>query len=494
MKFQPPAAAVQLTAGAPNAHDLQRQTIDYPAAMSHADICQRVRTDFRDTVDHLCELVRIPSCSFPGYDPAHLTTSAEATAAWLREIGMPTVDVLTGDWPPCVLAHDHRAGPEQPTVLLYAHHDVQPPLREELWTSPAYEPTERNGRLYGRGAADDKAGIAAHAAALTAWYRERNALPVNVTVLIEGEEEIGSPHLEAFVSANRERLAADLIVIADVSNVATGIPTLTVSLRGIATWEVTMRALEHPVHSGMWGGAAPDPAQALCRVLSGLTASDGLIDVPGIPLPEPPAAALAALEQVPFERSEFLTALGALPQQHDAYPDGITMQRRMWYEPHFSINAIHAGGQPGAAGNVIMDQAWARISLRLVPGMDAQAISTQLAERIRELTPPCFEVEVTPGAAENAWSTATDDPVFARAAEAFASAYGREVVMVGSGGSIPFVGFLSQELGGIPALLVPVEDPDTRPHAENESVHLGDLEHTSAALADLLGRLARTGS
>jgi len=187
---------------------------------------------FPETVRRLSELVAIPSCSFPGFDPVHLEDSAQATAAWFRDIGLPEVELLRVEGiPPYVIARDHRAGPGKPTFLLYAHHDVQPPMREPLWTSPAYVPTVREGRLYGRGAADDKAGIALHAASIEAWYKSAGSLPVNVTILIEGEEEVGSDHLESFIQTHKDKLAADAVVIADLANYDTGVPSLTVSLR-----------------------------------------------------------------------------------------------------------------------------------------------------------------------------------------------------------------------------------------------------------------------
>ena len=458
-----------------------------PAAIDRA--MAAVDTDFEHTVARLADLVRIPSCSFTGSDPRHLGEAAEATADWLRAIGFPEVDLLRGDWPPYVLARDHRAGADAPTVLLYAHYDVQPPGRAELWTSPAYEPTARDGRLYGRGAGDDKAGIAANLAACAAWLQQDGRCPCNVTVWIEGEEEIGSPHLESFVARHLDALRCDAIVIADLGNVQTGVPTLTASLRGMVSCFVTLRALRGPLHSGMWGGPAPDPVVALTRMLGAMTDADGRIDWPGITIPAPDPGALADLERVPFDREGFATSMGVVAAGRARLTSGPECYRRAWYEPVFSINAIHAGGDRGSAGNIICDHAWARISLRTVPGMDVAATQVAMETRLRELAPDDMELTIEPEQQAQAWSTATDHPHFATCRAAFARGYEREPVTVGCGGTIPFVGALSERLGGVPALLVPVEDPDTRPHAEDESVHLGDLQRTTRSLAAFLGMI-----
>lgn len=455
-----------------------------------ADALAAASEAFPGTVARLRELVRIPSCSFPGFAPAELVRSAEACAGWLRAVGFEEVAIVTDSGPfPSVIARDHRAGPDRPTVLLYAHHDVQPPLDEREWRSPPFEPTERDGRLYGRGAADDKAGVAAIAGACGAWL-SRGRLPVNVTVLIEGEEEIGSPHIADLVERHREELSADCLVIADLVNVAVGVPTLTVSLRGLIAWRVTLRALAHPLHSGMWGGAAPDPAGALCRMLAALADERDRLRVPGVAVPEPDPAMLADLARVPFDRDAFADAMGALPAYRARMGDGAALYRAAWYEATVAVNALRAGGEPGQAGNVIVDHAWARLGVRLAPGMAAAATADAIERRLRELTPPGMELALERDAVNDGWRTATGHPAFAVAREAFRRGYGSEPVAVGCGGSIPFVTELSGRLGGVPALLVPVEDPDTRAHGANESVHLGDLERTTRSLAAFLGLLA----
>ena len=460
--------------------------------MSTQPVIETVRQQFAETVTKLQDLVRIPSCSFPGFDPKHLDESAAFVKEWIESLGFPECRLIEGHGPfPHVLAKDHRAGPDAPTILLYAHHDVQPPLRDDIWETPAYDPVIRDGRMYGRGSADDKAGVAAIMAACRAWYAQ-GALPVNVTVLIEGEEELGSPHLDGLVADHLEDLKADALVIADLVNVQTGLPSLTISLRGMVAMDVQVDALSKPLHSGMWGGRVPDPILALNKILASLTDDNGNLTIDGISVPEPDPQALADLARVPFDGEMFRQQAGMFPEAADLVADGATVYRDTWYKPHLSINGIRGGGAKGEAGNVIMDTAWARLSIRITPGMDPEEVAAKTEAALKNRAPAGVRVTVEHEACAPAWGTSTEHPYFAAAQQAFADGYGVEPVTIGCGASIPFVEGLSTSLGGIPAILVPVEDPDTNAHAENESVHLGDLENTAASLAAFLGILSST--
>ena len=453
-------------------------------AVAHA------RADFSHTVNQLKDLVRIPSCSFNGFDPAHVEASALATADWLRAAGYPEVRVsrLPGVLP-YVIAKDHRAGPLKPTVLLYAHHDVQPPLRDAVWTTPPHEPVERDGRLYGRGAADDKAGIALHCAAAAAWNRTAGQPPVNLTVVIEGEEEIGSPHFSDFLAAHADELQADCVVIADLANVDTGLPSLTTSLRGNVSLEIELRALKSPLHSGMWGGPVPDVTMALCRLLATCTHADGSLAIAGM-LDSVRAASAedkAGFARIPFTTERFAEQAGLL--HPSLIGDAVDVHTKLWRLPALAVNAIQAG-ERGKTGNVLMNAAWARIGIRIVPDMDGATVLRLLTDHLQQHCPAWATLKISDARAGEPWSTATDHPAFAAARAALEIGYGVAPVAIGCGASIPFVGEITARLGGIPALLIGVEDPACAAHAENESVHLADLESAIAAETALLGLLA----
>ncbi len=427
-------------------------------------------------LEALKNAVRIPSVSFEGYPAEEVKRSAKATAEWLKSSGLNKVEVweLPGTYP-CVYAEWLQAE-NAPTVLLYAHHDVQPPLRNELWHSPAFEPTERDGRLYGRGSADDKAGIAVHAASIAAWLKTAGTLPVNVKVLIEGEEEIGSPNLTSYLQYYRDRLQCDFLVLTDCANYDTGKPSLTTSLRGLVTLEVTVSGLKSPLHSGMWGGPIPDPVAGLCKIIATLTDEQGRVAVPGL-LDNviPPTAdeladfrALGMTEKIFREQAGVLDGVKLFAQNED-------LLVKLWREPSFSINAMRAGGS-GAVGNVLMDSAWARIGLRLAPSMDPEQCTFLLTEHIRHACPWGLHVEVKPEQGAKPWTTHPDHPVFEVAKRSLTTGYGSEAVCIGCGGTIPFVDHFTQVLGDVPALLVGIEDPYTNAHSENESLHLGDFD------------------
>jgi acetylornithine deacetylase/succinyl-diaminopimelate desuccinylase-like protein len=448
-------------------------------------VLARCDADFPATLERLQALVRIPSCSFPGYDPGEVEASAQATADWFRDLGMPDVGIvrLPGVHP-AVVARDHRAGPDRPTLLLYAHHDVQPPMREAVWTSPPFEPVVRDGRLYGRGAADDKAGIAVHAASIAAWYAQSGSLPVNVTVLIEGEEEVGSDHLAELLDTHFADLRADAVVIADLANHDTGLPSLTVSLRGLVAMELELRGLERPLHSGVWGGPAPDTVMAFCKMLASLTDSDGNLAVTGALDGIEPATAQERSDwrAIPFDRALWARQAGVAESLAPA--DSEALCEALWRRPALSVNAIQAGTR-GQVGNVLMDAVWARMGIRVVPGMDPHRLARLVEEHLHAVTPEGMTLTVSLESAAPAWSTATDHPLFAASREALELGYGTAPVAIGCGASIPFVEAITRRLGGAPALLVGVEDPWCNAHSENESVHLGDLRSAIRAQAAL---------
>ncbi|HEX2613722.1 MAG TPA: M20/M25/M40 family metallo-hydrolase [Fibrobacteria bacterium] len=427
-------------------------------------------------LESLKALARIPSVSFSGYDPENVRKSARAAAEWLKASGMPMVEIWElPDTFPCVFA-EWKGAEGAPTVLLYAHHDVQPPMREELWKSPPFEPTERDGRLYGRGTADDKAGVAVHAASVAAWLKTSGTLPVNVKILVEGEEEIGSPNLAAYLTHYKDRLACDVMVLTDCANYDVGKPSLTTSLRGLITMDVTVSALKSPLHSGMWGGPIPDPVQGLCKMLATLSDADGKVAVAGLreQVIPPSDAEAADFHALGMTEKTFREQAGIL-EGVALHGDASNLLAATWREPSFSVNAVEAGLRK-SAGNVLLDSAWARVGLRLAPGMDPVESTRLVVEHLHAHCPWGLRLEVVPEQGAKPWKTRPDHPVFAVAKKSLTEGFGSEAVCIGCGGTIPFVDTFTGILGDVPALLVGIEDPYTNAHSENESLHLGDFD------------------
>ena len=424
-------------------------------------------------------LVRIPGIAFDGFDFATVRRSAEAVAELLRGV-LPDVRIVEAGGQPAVIGR--RPAPAgAPTVLLYAHHDVQPVGDRAAWLTDPFEPTERDGRLFGRGAADDKAGIMAHVAALRAFGDE---LPVGVVVFVEGEEEFGSDSLPALLSQYRAELAADVIVIADSANWDVGHPALTTSLRGIVNAFVEVRTLDHAVHSGAFGGAVPDALTTLVRLLASLHDDAGDVAVDG----------LVRREAAPLDYPEkrFREEGGVL--------DGVSLigtgriVERIWTKPAISVLGIDAP-PTGEAPNAHVPTAKAKISVRIAPGDNPKSAFAALRSHLERHAPWGAKLTIT---LEHDGAPCVIDstgPAFEAARAAFAAAWdGVEPVDIGIGGSIPFIATFQELFPGAAILVTGVEDPDARAHGPNESLHLGEFARVCLAetllLAEVADRLA----
>jgi acetylornithine deacetylase/succinyl-diaminopimelate desuccinylase-like protein len=421
-------------------------------------------------------LVRIPSVSADPDATQHVRASADSAAKMLREAGLPEVEVVTAEGSrPAVLGH-RAAPPGAPTVLLYAHHDVQPPGEAAKWDSGPFEPAERDGRLYGRGAADDKAGVAVHLAALRA---HGDQLPVGVTVLLEGEEEIGSPALPGFLRAFRDSLAADVVVFADAVNWTADVPALTTSLRGGTVVVVEVQTLDHGVHSGLYGGPVPDALTALCRMLASLHDEHGNVAVPGLTHGD--------ADPLDLTEAHFRAEAGVLDGVRLIGTGGLTA--RLWAGPAVAVTGIDAPSVP-AASNTLVPVARAKVSMRVAPGDDVAAARDALVAHLEAHAPWGARVSVQPGAVAAPFTARSDGRAYRCARSALHEAWGTAAVDAGLGGSIPFVTAYAGLFPDAEILITGVEDPGARAHGCNESLHLATFERACLAEALLLGHLA----
>ena len=436
-------------------------------------------------------LVRIPSIAFPGFDASEVQRSAEAVAALVEGLGLfETVEIRRAAIPgsdetgqPAVLA-SRAARNGRPTILLYAHHDVQPVGEESLWESAPFEPTVRGGRLYGRGAADDKAGVMAHVAALRALTEALGAdFDLGVALFIEGEEEAGSRSFARFLADNADALRADVIVVADSGNWDARTPALTVSLRGNTRFTLRVRTLEHASHSGMFGGAVPDAMMATVKLLATLWDEDGTVAVVG--LEERDA-------ETPAYTEETLRDEAGLPVGVSPIGRG-TILSRIWNKPSITVTGIDAPSVANAS-NTLSPEIALVISARIAPGQPAREAYAAIEAHLRAHAPFGAQLTFSDQDYGDAFLVDTSGWAVETALDAMHEAYGVEPVEIGVGGSIPFIADLVREFPAAQILVTGVEDPHARAHSPNESLHLETFRNAVLAEALLLEKLdARSG-
>jgi len=417
-------------------------------------------------LEELKELLRIPSISTLPEHNNDTHRAADYVAAKLRAAGMENVEVIETERHPLVYA-DWLHAPGKPTVLCYGHFDVQPPDPLELWETPPFEPSERNGNLYARGSADDKGQMYSHVKAVEALHTVNGKLPVNLKFLIEGEEEVGGLSVAEYVEKNPEKLRADVALVSDTEMYAPGLPTLNIGLRGLAYMEIEARGPARDLHSGLYGGAAPNAVFGLIELLSKAKDASGRIQIPGIydDVEPPSAEEKASWTHLPFDEAEYLaTEVGATALTGEKQ---YSVFERTWARPTFEVHGI-AGGFTGAgAKTVIPAKAVAKVSIRLVPRQDPEKVVAAVREFVAAHTPAGIQCEVRVLSSGPGLMVNPDHPAIRVAAKAFSDIYGKPTVFTRSGGSIPIVGDFATHLG-IPTILMGFGLPDDGLHSPNE--------------------------
>ncbi|GAC1305104.1 MAG: dipeptidase [Vulcanimicrobiaceae bacterium] len=425
---------------------------------------------------YLAELAAWIACPSVSADPARhddVRRSAEVAVARMRAAGLTEAMVLETDGLPVAYGSWLHA-PGAPTILIYGHHDVQPEDPLALWESPPFEGTVRDGKLYGRGAVDDKGQVLMHLAAIEAHLRVRGTLPINIKVVVEGEEEIGSPSFEAFLARERERLACDVVVVSDTAVFAEDVPSLTVSLRGLVHWEVRVSGPTSDLHSGYFGGIVANPIEALARMIATMRDDAGRIAVPGFydavrELAPEHRAEIAAL---PFEAAREARALG-VEELAGGERERLPLER-MWMRPTLELNGIYGGYQGPGGKTIVPSFAHAKISARLVAGQDPAHVKRVVREHLERVAPPGVRVEIACDGDVRAVSTSRTHPAVEAAARAMERGFGKAPVFIGTGGTIGPVSSFDRILG-LPQVLIGVGLPDDAIHAPNERFDLGQF-------------------
>jgi acetylornithine deacetylase/succinyl-diaminopimelate desuccinylase-like protein len=438
-------------------------------------------------LEELKEFLRIPSVSARSEHKQDVERAANWVAQKLRAAGLDNVEIVPTKMHPLVYGEALHA-PGKPTILFYGHYDVQPAEPLELWTSPAFEPAVRNGNLYGRGTADDKGQVHVHIKALESLRQVSGKLPVNVKVMIEGEEEVGSVNLWDFVQKNKERLKADALVVSDTSMLGKGVPSITYGLRGLNYYELELTGPAQDLHSGVFGGAVPNPITILAETIAKLHDKNFRVAVPGF---YDDVAALSrqerkALNSLPWKEKEFRRTVGAPALCGEK---GYTIVEQLWTRPTLEVNGIWGGYTAEGAKTVIPSKAHAKISTRLVPDQDPAKIAKLVERQIRNLLPKCVTLKFEVLSTSKPWVAPYTHPIFQKAIHALQQGFGKKAVFIREGGSIPFVTQMHDTFK-VPCVLIGFGLPDENAHAPDEHIALENYFGGIKAIAIFYEQLA----
>ncbi len=440
-------------------------------------------------LNDLYEFLRIPSVSAQSEHQPDILRAAKWVADHLTAAGLENVEVVPTKMHPLVYGESLRA-PGKPTILFYGHYDVQPAEPLDLWTSPAFEPAIRGGNLYGRGTADDKGQVHIHIRALDAILKTAGKLPINLKVMIEGEEEVGSVSLWEFVNANKARLKADALVVSDTGMLAAGVPSITYGLRGLNYYQIEVTGPAQDLHSGIFGGAVPNPITILCELFAKLHDNNGRVAVPGFygDVAKVSGAERKALQSLPWKASAFRKTVGAPGLSGEK---GASIIEQLWTRPTLELNGIWGGYTGEGAKTVIPSKAYAKFSTRLVPNQNPDQITKAIERQVKKLLPKTVKFKLELLSAGKAWVAPYTHPYFEVAHNALEKGFGKRAVFIREGGSIPFVTQMYDTFK-VPCILMGFGLPDENAHAPDEHISLENYFGGIKAVAEFyegLGKL-----
>ena len=455
------------------------------------DLFAHIEANRDDRIARLADFLRVPSVSTDPAYKGHIDDAARFTADWLERLGM-NAQVLPTEGHPCVVGDDDDAPDGAPHVLFYGHYDVQPPDPLELWTTPPFEPTIRDGAIYARGASDDKGQVACFLEALAAWREARGKLPIKLTVMIEGEEECGSVGLEPFIERHRDRFAADVAVVSDTSFWEGGVPAITYGLRGLLYFDVKLHGPSRDLHSGVYGGTVANPLNEMAKVLGRLFDDDHRVTIPGFydKVTGPTDAERAAWDALGFDETRWAASVGLDRPFGQA---GISTLERRWSQPSCDINGLYGGYMAEGAKTVIPSFAGAKVSFRLAPDQEPEAVAEAFETWLENRTPPGCRWAVRRFGSALPVVIDTDSPHLAAARRAMAAGCGRDPVLVREGATIPVVASFKNQLG-VDTLLMGFGRHDDAIHSPNEKFELTHFDMGCRSHAALIAELAGSGA